>query len=59
MLDAVLLVVCVLITLATVLYLFFWNRFIGVVLGWVLRWALWDRSAGRVWVDFGAPSFLL
>ncbi len=51
MLDIVLLVACVLIALAAVLYIFFWNKLFAAILSFIIRLGCWTRSG--IWIEFG------
>lgn len=53
LLNVNLLVACILIVLVSILYIFYWNRFLGYVLSFSLRLTLWNQSSSAVWADVG------
>lgn len=53
MLNYKLLIVCICIIIGLTLYLFYWNRFIGYTLSWILRLLFWDQGKASIWVDIG------
>ena len=53
MLDVVLLVVCICIIIALILYLFYWNRLLGYIFGLVFRLYFWGQNESSVWLDIG------
>ncbi|KLO15399.1 hypothetical protein SCHPADRAFT_995885 [Schizopora paradoxa] len=57
MLDVVLLVACVLVALAAVLYIFFWNKLFALILSFVIRLVCWTRSG--IWIEFGSVHLSL
>ncbi|KAH8118988.1 hypothetical protein DFH11DRAFT_1696800 [Phellopilus nigrolimitatus] len=59
MFNVVLLVTCIAIALGSVLYIFFWNRSFGLLLGLLFRFALWSQNSSAVWVDFGSVHISL
>ncbi|EJD02702.1 uncharacterized protein FOMMEDRAFT_146573 [Fomitiporia mediterranea MF3/22] len=59
MLSVVLLVACVAIAIGTILYLFFWNRIFGWILGVLVRLGLWTQDSSAIWVDFGSAHLSL
>lgn len=56
-LKRLLVVLCVVIVVVTSFFLFFWNRLLGWVLGFVLRTLLWKSS--NVWIDMGSNYHLI
>jgi len=58
MLNFILLVACIGIVIALVLYLFYWNRFIAYIIGVVLRLVYWNNDSGSQWVDIGMYAIL-
>lgn len=54
MLHILLLIACICIALATVLYLFYWNRFIAWIIGLVIRVLYWNQGASSIWLEIGA-----
>ncbi|KAF9012385.1 hypothetical protein BDQ17DRAFT_1496756 [Cyathus striatus] len=59
MFDRLLLVACVLIVAALILYFFFWNRFIAFVLVQIIRVLYWNQEASSVWIEIGSIHFSL
>ncbi|KAF8893814.1 hypothetical protein BD779DRAFT_1669348 [Infundibulicybe gibba] len=57
MLDYRLLVACICIILASILYFFYWNRFVGLAIGYVIRLVYWNQEASSIWVDIGSVHF--
>lgn len=57
MLNFELLIVCICIVIGLSLYLFYWNRFVGYVLGRILRLLFWNQGEGSVWVNIGEFHF--
>ncbi|KAF8320822.1 hypothetical protein DL93DRAFT_2163795 [Clavulina sp. PMI_390] len=53
--DRLLVVICIVITIVVPFYLFFWNRLIGWIIGFVLRQLLWKKW--NVWIDMDAFQF--
>ena len=53
-LNVLLLVVCVVIVVALVAYLFYWNRLLAFITSLTLRLALWNQGESSLWVEFGA-----
>lgn len=56
MLDYKLLIICICIVVALNLYLFFWNRFVGLVLSFILRLLFHNRGESSFWVDIGTSA---
>ena len=56
MLKVTLLIACVLILLASILYTFFWNRLFGTILGLLVRLVLWNAGSSSAWVDIGVSE---
>jgi hypothetical protein len=53
MLDRLVLVACILIVLALIVYLFFWNRILGFMISIVLRILYWNQEASSCWIEIG------
>lgn len=58
MLNYKLLIVCVCIVIVISLYLFFWNRFVGYILGRLFRLWFWNQGESSVWLDIGEFTLL-
>ena len=60
--DRLLLVACLSIVIALILYFFYWNRFIAWTIGQALRILLWKQEGSSLWIEIGKkdlPSRLL
>ncbi|TDL24302.1 hypothetical protein BD410DRAFT_116796 [Rickenella mellea] len=55
--NVIFLVCAILVVIASVLFIFFWNRLLGFLLGLAIRLLYWDESATGIWVDFGSVHF--
>ena len=53
-LDYELLIACIILAIATVFYLFFWNRLLAFLISTVLRVWGWQGGTARIWIEFGA-----
>jgi hypothetical protein len=53
MLNHLLLIACLCILVALILYLFYWNRFIAAVIGQVIRILYWNQDSSSIWVEIG------
>ena len=53
MLDKNVLISCIFIGLALLLYFFYWNRFIALILGLFIRIVYWNSEGSRIWFDIG------
>lgn len=53
MLNIVLLIACVLTAVLLLLYLFYWNRVLALVISIVLRIAFWNQAESSIWLDIG------
>ena len=53
MLNYLLLVACLCILVALILYFFYWNRFIASVIGQTIRILYWNQESSSVWVEIG------
>ncbi|KAI0342100.1 hypothetical protein BDW22DRAFT_1358216 [Trametopsis cervina] len=45
------------VAIGLILYLFYWNRFIGFVLGRIIRFVFWNQKESSVWVNIGSIHF--
>jgi len=54
MLDYFLLIAVILVVLALLLFLFFWNQFVGYVLTLTFRVAYWNQGGSSIWIEIGA-----
>jgi hypothetical protein len=52
-LDRLFFVSCLCIVLAILCYFFHWNRFLGFLIGCVIRLLYWGQEASSIWVDIG------
>lgn len=50
-LNRLLIVLCIVIVIVTSFFLFFWNRVLGWLLGFVIRTLLWKSA--NIWIDMG------
>lgn len=41
------------VALAIVVYVFFWNKFVGSLFGFLLRVAYWNQGEDSIWVEIG------
>ncbi|KAJ3735770.1 hypothetical protein DFJ43DRAFT_832425 [Lentinula guzmanii] len=57
MLNNLLLIACILITLASFLYLFYFNRLISWFIGLVIRLVYWNNGACSIWLEIGSIHF--
>lgn len=53
MLDRLVLVACILIVLALIVYFFYWNRILGFMISCVLRILYWNQEASSCWIEIG------
>ncbi|KAI6157760.1 hypothetical protein BKA82DRAFT_130576 [Pisolithus tinctorius] len=59
MLNIYLLVSCICVLVASILYTFYWNRFFAALIGLFLRIRCWDKQGSSIWVQIGeAPGVL-
>jgi hypothetical protein len=54
MFTRLLVVACVCIVVALILYFFYWNRFIAFIIGQLIRILYWNQEASGIWVEIGA-----
>ncbi|XP_006461147.1 hypothetical protein AGABI2DRAFT_185437 [Agaricus bisporus var. bisporus H97] len=59
MLDRLVLVACILIVLALIVYFFYWNRILGFMISCVLRILYWNQEASSCWIEIGSIHFSL
>ncbi|KAF9529375.1 hypothetical protein CPB83DRAFT_789894 [Crepidotus variabilis] len=59
MFDKLLLISCICVVVALILYFFYWNRFIAFVFGQVIRLVFWNQEASSAWVEIGSIHFSL
>ncbi|KAJ7783252.1 hypothetical protein B0H16DRAFT_1877649 [Mycena metata] len=55
--DRLLLVGCVCLVVALVLYFFYWNRFIAFLLGLGFRVLYWNQGPFSIWLEIGSIHF--
>jgi hypothetical protein len=53
MLKAYLLVACVCVLIASVLYIFYFNRLLAAVIGLFLRIRYWNKGGSSIWIQIG------
>lgn len=53
MLNFRLLAACIGIVIGSILYLFYWNRFIAFLLGLIFRVSFGNQKASGVWLEIG------
>jgi hypothetical protein len=56
MVDYRLLAACISIILGSLLYFFYWNRFIAFLLSIVFRISFWQQGSSSVWLQIGDHS---
>ncbi|KAK0484381.1 hypothetical protein EDD18DRAFT_1361385 [Armillaria luteobubalina] len=54
--DNLVLIACICIGTATVIYIFYWSRLVAWLLGLVIRFLSWSQGASSIWVSIGAYS---
>ncbi|KZT72059.1 hypothetical protein DAEQUDRAFT_664662 [Daedalea quercina L-15889] len=59
MLNIVLLITCVFTVILLLLYLFYWNRVLALVISIVLRIAYWNQAESSIWLDIGSIQLSL
>lgn len=57
MLNQLLLVSCICIIVALILYFFYWNRFLGLLCSLLLRVLYWNQEGSSCWVEIGSIHF--
>lgn len=58
MLDQSFLVATVLVIIALLFYILYWNRLLALILSLVLRVVLWNKGGPSVWIQIGDLFFL-
>jgi hypothetical protein len=53
MFDVVFLITWILVVLGLVLYLFYWNRVLGLLLSLLVRVLSWNQASASTWIDIG------
>lgn len=53
MFDVVFLIIWILVVLGLVLYLFYWNRVLGLLLSLLVRLLSWNQASASTWIDVG------
>ena len=51
--NVLLIVTCIILALASVVYFFYSNRIAGLIIGAFIKLSLWSRDDPRVYVDIG------
>ncbi len=59
MLERLLLVSCICIIVALVLYFFYWNRLLGLLISLALRVLYWNQEGSSCWVEIGRSFIVL
>lgn len=54
MLDQSFLIAAILVVIAILFYTLYWNRLLALILGLVLRVALWNKDGSSVWIQISA-----
>ncbi|THH20420.1 hypothetical protein EW146_g951 [Bondarzewia mesenterica] len=57
--DFLFLIVVIIIVIASLLFLFFWNRFLGLLVSVILRLTYWKQGGASIWVTIGSIHFSL
>ncbi|KAF9475774.1 hypothetical protein BDN70DRAFT_996181 [Pholiota conissans] len=57
--NRLLLVACISVVVALILYFFYWNRFLGFIIGQTIRVLLWNQDGSSLWVEIGSIHFSL
>lgn len=53
-----LLFVSICIVIGLVLYLFYWNRILGFIIGRIIRLLFWNQGESSIWVDVGELRYV-
>ena len=53
MLKVYLLVACVCVLIASVFYIFYFNRLVAAVIGLLLRVRYWNKGESSIWIQIG------
>ncbi|KAI0314094.1 hypothetical protein OF83DRAFT_1165342 [Amylostereum chailletii] len=59
MLNYLFLITAIIVVTAALLYLFYWNKLVGLLLGLGLRIAFWNQGEHSIWVEIGSIHFSL
>ncbi|EAU91786.1 hypothetical protein CC1G_04554 [Coprinopsis cinerea okayama7 len=59
MFSKLLLIACICIVIALILYFFYWNRFIAFILAQIIRVLYWNQEGSSIWVEIGSIHFSL
>ncbi|KDR75835.1 hypothetical protein GALMADRAFT_156774 [Galerina marginata CBS 339.88] len=59
MFNRLLLIACVCIVVALILYFFYWNRFIAFIIGQTIRLLFWNQEGSSIWIEIGSIHFSL
>ncbi|KAI0267154.1 hypothetical protein BC834DRAFT_969170 [Gloeopeniophorella convolvens] len=59
MLDSHLLIATILVVIALLIYVLYWNRLLAFLIGIVLRVALWNKGGASAWTQIGSFHFSL
>ena len=54
MIARLLLVACIAIVIALIIYFFYWNRLFAFIIAQVIRLVYWNQEASSIWVEIGA-----
>jgi len=55
MFNQLLLIACICIVAALILYFFYWNRFIAFIIGHAIRILFWNQEDSSIWIEIGKP----
>ncbi|KAJ7703124.1 hypothetical protein B0H17DRAFT_922585 [Mycena rosella] len=55
--DKFLLIGCICVVIALVLYFFYWNRLIAFLLGLLFRFLYWNQGPFSIWLEIGSIHF--
>ena len=53
MLDKNVFISCIFIGLSLIVYFFYWNRVLALILGTLIRIVYWNSEGSRIWFDIG------
>ncbi len=56
--DKFLLIGCICVVVALVLYFFYWNRSIAFLLGLFFRFLYWNQGPFSIWLEIGTRGYL-
>ncbi|KAH7913899.1 hypothetical protein BJ138DRAFT_527505 [Hygrophoropsis aurantiaca] len=57
MFQVFLLVSCICVLVVAILYTFYWNRFVALLIGLVLRVKYWNQGGSSIWIQIGSIHF--